>query len=121
MTELENDELLQTTNQVAKGETCRGNNLMVIFIRRFVRVGNHMESDERWFRISLEILLIILDSFISLHLIATDKLYKKSLIYLFKCLLLEQLQLLLRKDKQIIKNGFSGCKNSFYVKNFRLL
>jgi hypothetical protein len=31
---------------------------------------------------------------------------------------LQQLQLLLRKGKQIIKNGFSGCKNSFLCQNF---
>ena len=56
-------------------------------------------------------LMIILDSSISLHLIATDKLYngifKRSLIYLFKYRLLQQLWLLLRKGKQIIKNGYS--------------
>ena len=39
----------------------------------------------------------------------------------YSLLLLQQLQLLLRKGKQIIKNGFSACKKSFYVKNFRLL
>ena len=28
--------------------------------------------------------------------------------------------IVLSKCKQIIKNGFSACKNSFYVKTFRL-
>ena len=75
-------------------------------------MSNHMESDKLVQNFT-GTLMIILDSSISLHLIATDKLYIRSLIYLFKCLLLEQLQLLLRKGKQNIKNGFSGCKNTF--------
>ena len=32
------------------------NGLYSVYSRRFVRVGNHMESDELWFRISLGIL-----------------------------------------------------------------
>ena len=43
-------------------------------------------------------IMIILDSSISLHLIAADKLYNG--IFQKKCLLLQQLQLLLRKGKQ---------------------
>ena len=45
------------------------------------------------------------------HLIFVLAYFMESLIYLFKCLLLQQLQLLLTKCKQLLKNGFSGCKN----------
>ena len=47
-----------------------------------------------------------------MHPTITMAYFIRSLIYLFKCLLLQ----LLSKCKQIIKNGFSHCKNSLYVK-----
>ena len=44
----------------------------------------------------------------------------ESLIYSFKCLLFHWLQLLLSKCKQILKNGFSGCKNRICYHKFKL-
>ena len=64
--------------------------------------------------------MIILDSSISLHLIATDKLYNVIFQKKFD-LFIQMSSAAAEKGKQIVKNGFSGCKNSFYVKIFRLL
>ena len=44
----------------------------------------------------------------------------ENLIYSFKCLLLQRLQLLLSKCKQIQKSVFSGCKNRICHHKFKL-
>ena len=54
------------------------------------------------------------------HLICVTAYFTESLIYSFKCLLLQQLQLLLSKSKQIWKNSFSGCKKSICHQKFKL-
>ena len=87
-------------------------------------VGNHVESDGLYFRISLGILWlsqILPYLYISMQQINFMMAYFiKNLIYFSKCLLFQQLQLLLRKGKQTIKKGFSECKNSLSVKIFKL-
>ena len=70
-----------------------------------------------------EFLLNILASFLSshylMHLIFVLAYFTEKLIYLFKCLLLQRLQLLLSRCKQIFKNGFSGCKNRICHHKFK--
>ena len=69
---------------------------------------------------SLSILASFLSSHYSVHLIFVLAYFMESLIYSFKCLLFHWLQLLLSKCKQILKNGFSGCKNRICHHKFKL-
>ena len=55
-----------------------------------------------------------------LHLIFVLAYFIESLTYSFKCLLLQRLQLLLSKCKQIQKIVFSGCKNRICHHKFKL-